>query len=182
MRGQRHVPVALYPRERPGTHCTGCWVGPGAGLDRCAKSRHPPGFDHRTVQPVTSRCNDWATLVADVLCSNLERRGWHILVSSRFPAFLTGKFCDVAFGCIPNLCHCIFLQSRNFLSYWECCKVNPTNESLLVCTDSLIGQCARFVLGQCARFVLSPPPLICPLLFIVMALLFRGHLVHFLGK
>jgi hypothetical protein len=25
--GQRHAPAALYPRERPGTHCTGGWVG-----------------------------------------------------------------------------------------------------------------------------------------------------------
>jgi len=24
----------FYPRERPGTHCTGDWVGPRAGLDR----------------------------------------------------------------------------------------------------------------------------------------------------
>ena len=39
MRGQRHAPAALYPRERPGTHCTGCWVGPKAGLDRCGKYR-----------------------------------------------------------------------------------------------------------------------------------------------
>jgi hypothetical protein len=32
--GQRHAPAALYPRERtPGTHCTGGWVGPRAGLD-----------------------------------------------------------------------------------------------------------------------------------------------------
>jgi len=31
--------AALYPRERPGTHCTGGWVGPRAGLDRCGKSR-----------------------------------------------------------------------------------------------------------------------------------------------
>ena len=29
----------LYPRERHGTHCTGGWVGPRAGLDRCGKSR-----------------------------------------------------------------------------------------------------------------------------------------------
>ena len=27
--GQRHTPAVLYPRERPGTHCTGGWVGPG---------------------------------------------------------------------------------------------------------------------------------------------------------
>jgi len=38
VRGQCHVPTALYPREKPGTHCTGDWVGPRAGLDRCGKS------------------------------------------------------------------------------------------------------------------------------------------------
>jgi len=27
----------LYPWERPGTHCTGCWVGPRNGLDGCGK-------------------------------------------------------------------------------------------------------------------------------------------------
>jgi hypothetical protein len=29
----------LYPRKRPGTHCTGGWVGHRAGLDVCEKSR-----------------------------------------------------------------------------------------------------------------------------------------------
>ena len=43
MRGQRHAPAALYPRERTGTHYTGGWVGPRAGLDRCEKSR-PTGI------------------------------------------------------------------------------------------------------------------------------------------
>jgi hypothetical protein len=33
------TPRPLYPRERPSTHCTGGWVGPRAGLDRCEKSR-----------------------------------------------------------------------------------------------------------------------------------------------
>jgi hypothetical protein len=32
-------PGRLYPRERPGVRCTGGLVGPGAGLDRCGKSR-----------------------------------------------------------------------------------------------------------------------------------------------
>jgi hypothetical protein len=41
MRYQRHALAALYPRERPGTHCTGVWVGPRASLDRCGKSRPP---------------------------------------------------------------------------------------------------------------------------------------------
>ena len=34
------TPRPLYPRERPGTHCIGGWVGPRAGLDGCGKS--PP--------------------------------------------------------------------------------------------------------------------------------------------
>ena len=61
MRAQRHAPAALYPLERPITHCAGGWVGPRAGLDRCGKSRPPPGFDPRTVQPVASRYTDYAT-------------------------------------------------------------------------------------------------------------------------
>jgi len=36
-------------------------VGPRAGLERCGKSRPPPGFDPRTVQPVASRYTDYAT-------------------------------------------------------------------------------------------------------------------------
>jgi hypothetical protein len=32
------APRPLYPRERPGTHSTGCWVGPRAGLDVCEKT------------------------------------------------------------------------------------------------------------------------------------------------
>ena len=43
MRGQRHAPAALYPRERPGIHCTEGWVGPRDGLDRFGKSR-PTGI------------------------------------------------------------------------------------------------------------------------------------------
>ena len=29
----------LYPLEKPGTHCTGGWVGTRAGLDGCGKLR-----------------------------------------------------------------------------------------------------------------------------------------------
>jgi len=56
------TPRPLFtPGERPGTHCTGGWVGPRAGLDRCGKSRPPPRFDPRTVQPIASRYMDWST-------------------------------------------------------------------------------------------------------------------------
>ena len=42
--GQQHAPAALYARERPGTHFTGGWVGPRAGLDG-RKNSYPPGLD-----------------------------------------------------------------------------------------------------------------------------------------
>jgi hypothetical protein len=52
VRGQRHAPAALYPRERtPGTHCTGGWVGPRAGLDTEATGKifSPlPGIEPRS--------------------------------------------------------------------------------------------------------------------------------------
>jgi adenine C2-methylase RlmN of 23S rRNA A2503 and tRNA A37 len=37
-------------------------VGTRASLDRCGKSRTSPGFNHRTVQPVTSRRDDYGIL------------------------------------------------------------------------------------------------------------------------
>jgi len=37
-------PGSLYSQERPGTHFTGGWVGPRAGLDE-RKTSSPPGFD-----------------------------------------------------------------------------------------------------------------------------------------
>jgi hypothetical protein len=36
-------------------------VGPTAGLDRCGKSRPPPGFNPRTAHPVACRYTDYAT-------------------------------------------------------------------------------------------------------------------------
>jgi len=55
------TPRPHFPsRERPGTHFTGGWVGPRAGLDG-RKISSPPGFDPRIVQPVFSRYTDWAT-------------------------------------------------------------------------------------------------------------------------
>jgi hypothetical protein len=54
------TPLPVHPRERPGTYCTGGWVGPRAGLDVSEKSHPPPplGFERRTFQPVTSLYTD----------------------------------------------------------------------------------------------------------------------------
>jgi len=73
VRGQRHAPAALYPRERPGTHYTGGWVGTRAGLDRCGKSRPHRNSIPRTIQSVASRYTDLATRSTKVLeCRNFN--------------------------------------------------------------------------------------------------------------
>ena len=41
---------------------------PMAGLDRCGKSRPPPGFDPWTIQSIASRYTDYATRPIDVMC------------------------------------------------------------------------------------------------------------------
>lgn len=46
----------LYPLERPGIHCTGGWVGLGAGLDGTENLGLVPG----TVQPVASCRTEYA--------------------------------------------------------------------------------------------------------------------------
>ena len=58
--GQRHARAPLPPGKRSGTHFRGGWVGPTDSLTGHGKSRPPPGFDPRTVQPVASRYTDWA--------------------------------------------------------------------------------------------------------------------------
>ena len=59
--GSASCPGHSLARERPSTHCTGGWVGPRAGLDRCGKSRPLRGFVLETIQPLASRYTDWAT-------------------------------------------------------------------------------------------------------------------------
>ena len=53
------TPWALYPRERPGTHYIGGWVGPPGPVWTGAENLAPAaGFDPRIVQPVASRYTD----------------------------------------------------------------------------------------------------------------------------
>ena len=60
VRGQRHAPAALYPRERAGTHCTEAGWAPGP-VWTDAEILAPPGFEPPTVQPIASRYTDYAT-------------------------------------------------------------------------------------------------------------------------
>jgi len=51
--GSAPRPGRLYPRERPGTHCTAGWVGPRAGLNGREISS-PPGFDPGPFSPYSA--------------------------------------------------------------------------------------------------------------------------------
>ena len=72
VRSQRHAPAALYPRERPGTHCTGGLVGPRAGLDRFGKSRRHRDSIHgpSSPQPVAIPTTLLGPKVFLVICGN----------------------------------------------------------------------------------------------------------------
>ena len=52
------TPRPHYPRQTPGTHCIGGWVGPRAGLDECGKSRPPAGI-RSPDQPARSESLSW---------------------------------------------------------------------------------------------------------------------------
>ena len=50
------MPRALYPRERPGTHC----IGPQDRSGQVRKISPPLGLDPRADKPVASRYTDYA--------------------------------------------------------------------------------------------------------------------------
>jgi hypothetical protein len=70
---QGHAPAAIPPGKRHGTHYIGGWVGHRTGLDGCGKSRSPPGFDPRIVQPVAPLYTDCA-IPANIIQANLSVR------------------------------------------------------------------------------------------------------------
>ena len=69
--GQRHASVALYPRERPGTHLQRL-DGPQGRSRQVRKISPPLGFDPRTVQPVASRHTEQATRPTGLLLSAVK--------------------------------------------------------------------------------------------------------------
>jgi len=76
--GQRHASTTLPTGNRPGTHCIGGCVVPRVGLDRWGISFPPPGFDPRTVQPVASRCADYAIKLYVRYSGNVFSNVWRV--------------------------------------------------------------------------------------------------------
>jgi hypothetical protein len=65
------MPWPLYPMgKRPSTHCIGGSLGPDGSSGRVRKISSPPGFDSRTVHPLSNRYTDYARIlsVLHILC------------------------------------------------------------------------------------------------------------------
>jgi hypothetical protein len=96
--GQHHAPAALYPRGKdPGTHCTGGWVSPRAGLDAgarrkilcpCRRSNSGHSVRSQTLYQLSYRGSPFVTnlystrtFTLTALCSGLLLTMFHIVVS-----------------------------------------------------------------------------------------------------
>ena len=95
MRGQRHAPAALCPRERPGTHCTGGWpVWTGAenlaptGIrspDRPARSQslyqlsYPAHVRTLTVSLITRKEKEMVPFGAQICVTHLKKKPFILL-------------------------------------------------------------------------------------------------------
>jgi hypothetical protein len=179
--GQQHAPAALYPRWRLGSHWTGGWVGPRAGLDG-PKISTPPGFDPRTVQPVVSRYTDWANYQS-APCHNPENFFFHHnlekcngLLSSFINYWLFLNY--ISFAALYHKC----CESTN----WEECrrKLSWPLEALIhqlasksVCLvsnredryflNTKSAKQSNAILNRLYSFLLCPPSLFTPLFFIL---------------
>jgi hypothetical protein len=110
VRGQPHAPATICPRERPGTHCTGVWVGLRAGLDRC-KNLAPIGIqspDH----PARSQLLYWLHYLAHNIWKWVP---WIVRIKASFliPHFPFGKMFKDILVCVNyvglGVCDTVFL-------------------------------------------------------------------------
>ena len=148
MKGQRHAPAALYPRERHGTHCTGGWVGHRAGLDRCGKSRPPPGFDPRTVQPVASRYTDYATQPTSI-------RGKHELLVTLLCVTTVLGYQKIIFTSNLRICSQRYVEYDTFRNNHRACQDSFSSTVSLTYRVMLYKQMFRDVMDKFQQRVLQ---------------------------
>jgi hypothetical protein len=71
------TPQPLYPPDRPGIHCAGCWISLGGRYEPARKMSPARGFDPRTMQLVASRYVDCAFIL---FCFLLRRLKTYFLI------------------------------------------------------------------------------------------------------
>ena len=137
------------PQERPGTHCTGGWVGTRAGLDRCGIScSTAPGFDPQTVQPVVSRYTNWA--IWPILKETAEKKNTESTVVSsndensydldgigRVPQ-IWAKWVETTevslHPSFPLGCHLFSVQLKTSLKSSQCTAIHRTLHTMIELT------------------------------------------------
>ena len=72
--GQKHAPAAVYPRERPGTHFTGGWLGPRASLSPITGPWYPEGSRKLRFPDYMTMAQDGGKVVSLTPRASLERR------------------------------------------------------------------------------------------------------------
>jgi len=84
------TPRPFYPREVPGTHFTGGWVGSRAGLD-WRKISSPPGFDPEPSSPVTLSLYRLRYRAHSVMSAILKWNKYILLLSQLYFYFIISK-------------------------------------------------------------------------------------------
>jgi len=92
------IPRPLDPYEWTSTYCTGGWLSPRAGLNRCGKISPPPQFDFLTIQ-LTASCHiDYAILgqpIQRIHCLSLCCETLLHSVLKKHICILTYRQCEV---------------------------------------------------------------------------------------
>jgi hypothetical protein len=100
------TPTPFYPLERaPGTHWIGGWVGPRAGLNA-----EDWNSDPSVVQPLASRCTDWAIPASSLWPSALLNSGTTLSLGLTFQRLWLNSTVLRA-GCFGGT-YRLFLQAR----------------------------------------------------------------------
>ena len=131
------TPPATLP---PGTHCTGGSVSSMDGLDGSEKSRPPPRFDPRTVQPVASRYTDWAIMAYRISWYRSNRKGEP--QQTGWTSWKTGRF--------PLLSGVDPLSSDIQFTSWSRYPIRQTSSACLV--ERRICKLGLFLVTPCKQF------------------------------
>ena len=102
MSGQQHAPAALYPRERPGTHLTGGWLGPGPVWTGRKSLPHRDSIPDRQAH---SQSELPGTLIAKIFLSNkpyLRDRIKYLLYLTKITFIFFDQYINIKKKCIPS--------------------------------------------------------------------------------
>jgi hypothetical protein len=127
--GQQHVPTALYPQERPGTHCTGGWVGSRASLDS-GKSR-PTGI-RSPDRPARSQSLYRLSCLAHTTVSALFKMMKRQRITEKAFAWKVLRYKSEGRWLDPRWCHEFFID------------INPSDRTMALGSTQPLTEMSRY--------------------------------------